>query len=86
MPLLSTWLSFQRSILVISKHTRLITRATGIEIILIVLILFFSISVFNIIGAVGAAIAYVIGRIGANFSLLHFQIKYKNNQQGYNSI
>lgn len=78
MPLLSTWLSFQRSILVVSKKTNIITRAAAIEIIILIAVLIITVSMANVIGAVGAALAYIIGKLASNLYLWPHQRRFKN--------
>ncbi len=73
LPGLSVWISFQRSLLVNTRNTAPISRATAIEVILITLFLFIAIKYLHIIGAVAAVLAYTLGRIGANLYLLPFQ-------------
>ncbi|GAB4369589.1 MAG: hypothetical protein Kow0042_11420 [Calditrichia bacterium] len=69
MPGLTVLLSFQRAVLVNARNTRPITFATLIEVGGIVLVLFFLTSVLDLIGAVAAAIALVLGRLAANIYL-----------------
>jgi hypothetical protein len=70
LPGLTVWISFQRSILICGKKTGPITWATLVEVMLIVVVLFASISYFNAIGVVATALAYMIGRFGANLYLI----------------
>ncbi len=65
-PGLTVLISFQRAILVNHKKTTPITIATGLEISIIFLSLFLTIKGFNLVGAVAAAIALVVGRLSAN--------------------
>ena len=65
MPGLSVLVSFQRSILVAFKNTSPITPATAIEVIGILIVLYLCISGFDLVGAVAAMIAFIIGRLGA---------------------
>ncbi len=69
-PGLSALLSFQRAILVIRGITNAITVATLIEVGSVVFIMWLAISQFNAVGAVAAAAALLIGRIGANLYLV----------------
>ncbi len=69
LPALSVYLSFQRSFLVNEHKTYAISHSTFIELSGIVLILLFSIFIFHIPGAVGAAKAYFGGRIVSNIYL-----------------
>ncbi len=74
LPAMSTLLSFQRSILVNSKKTRTVSLATGMEVLVILLVLSLGIFHFNMIGAVAAYAALVIGRATSN-SYQHVVIK-----------
>jgi hypothetical protein len=69
LPGLTVLISFQRAILVKNEKTAPITIATSIEVVAIFAILFVAIAVFNPIGAVAAAIAYISGRLFANIYL-----------------
>jgi len=75
LPLLTLYISFQRSILVHTKNTSPVKWASAIEILLIVLVLSLTIFIFSVPGAIGAAIAYLVGRICANIFLVPYQIK-----------
>lgn len=70
MPALTVFLSFQRSVLVVAKHTQPITWATIIEVGGIVLMLMAGIGWFDWVGAVAATSAFILGRLGANVYLL----------------
>ena len=65
-PALSVLISFQRAIMVNSKKTTPITIATAIEVTSIIGILYLTIHVFGLIGAIGAAISLMLGRLLAN--------------------
>ena len=67
-------ISWQRAVLVKSQYTKPITWATFIEVVGIIFVLYFAISYFDLVGAVAAIIALVIGRIGAN---IYLQFHYK---------
>lgn len=75
MPALSVLISFQRAIMVNSKKTTPITIATAIEVLSIIAILFMTIQVFGLIGAIGAAISLMLGRLLANSYLFNSCIK-----------
>ncbi len=62
-------LSFQRAVLVNAKKTGPITLATVIEVGTILIVLLIAILWFDLIGAVAAAIALLIGRAATNFYL-----------------
>jgi hypothetical protein len=66
LPFLSVLLSFQRAILVYGRTTRPITWTSVIEVIGIAVILFFSIKLFDMVGAVAATTALLLGRMGGN--------------------
>jgi hypothetical protein len=68
-PGLTAILSFQRAVMVVRGTTDGITWATLIEVVGTVGILWISISHFDAIGAIAAAAALLIGRIGANLYL-----------------
>jgi hypothetical protein len=68
-PGLTVLLSFQRAILVVRNTTKGITWATIIEVVGVVAVLWIGITTFDAIGAVAAAAALLIGRIGANVYL-----------------
>lgn len=71
LPSLTVLISFQRAILVKNEKTTPITIATSIEVVAIFTILFVAIGVFNPVGALAAAIAYVLGRLSANLYLFN---------------
>ena len=62
-PAFTVLISFQRAILVKTKITKQITYGTAIEFIGIILVLAICIHYFDLVGAVAATIAFVIGRI-----------------------
>jgi Na+-driven multidrug efflux pump len=68
-PGLAVLLSFQRAVLVHAKRTMPVTMATAIEVVGIVLVLSAGIFVWNAVGVVAAAVALLLGRIGANVFL-----------------
>ncbi|MCK5376144.1 MAG: hypothetical protein KAJ97_03620, partial [Acidobacteria bacterium] len=69
-PGLTALLSFQRAIMVVRNTTNGITWATIIEVVGVVAVLWIAISRFDAIGAVAAAAALLLGRIGANLFLV----------------
>ena len=69
-PGLTALLSFQRAIMVVHNTTNGITWATIIEVVGVVAVLWIAISHFDAIGAVAAAAALLLGRIGANLFLV----------------
>jgi len=66
LPGLTVLISLQRAILVKNAKTTAITLATSIEVLTIFFLLFISIVLFNLIGAIAAALAIMIGRLFAN--------------------
>jgi hypothetical protein len=69
LPALTLLLSFQTAVLVDSHNTNPITLSTLIEFTGILLAIFIFIRIWNFPGAVAAAIAFMIGRLGANLYL-----------------
>jgi Na+-driven multidrug efflux pump len=69
-PLTTVWINFQRSLLVSVRKTKPITYATLIEVTGVVLILMITIKYFDLIGVTAAVVAYLIGRIAADFYLI----------------
>jgi hypothetical protein len=69
MPGLTALLSFQRAVAVVRRTTDAITWATIIEVVGVVFVLWFATTRLNAVGAVAAAAALLIGRIGANLYL-----------------
>ena len=69
-PALTVLLCFQRAMLVNHKATRHITWATGIEVGGVIAVLAIGIFGLGAVGLVAAAVALVIGRLGANLYLL----------------
>ncbi len=80
LPGLTVLLSFQCSILVNAKHTGPILRSTAIEVGLMALFLFASISYLDLVGVVAAALAYTLGRMAANLYLLPHQLRALKNR------
>ncbi len=70
LPALSILLAFQRAMLVNLRTTRFITWATLIEVVGIWLVLVLAIGRLDLVGAVAASLALVLGRLGANLYLL----------------
>lgn len=69
LPALSILMSFQRSLLINARNTTPISWATALELSMIIGILWLSTYHFEMIGAVGAALALLIGRLAANLYL-----------------
>lgn len=70
LPGLTFLISVQRAIQVYARNTSPLTLATVIEVVGIIVILFVGIKVFDLIGVLAAAIAYVSGRFLANIYLI----------------
>ncbi len=70
LPALEYLLSFQRARLIVGRRTRLVTLATAIEAGCLAMALFLSVRTFDLVGALAAAIAVMIGRLAANTFLL----------------
>jgi hypothetical protein len=66
LPLLEYVLSIQRARWILAHRTGVITVATAIEAGGLALVLFATIGMFDMVGAVGGAIAMIVGRIAAN--------------------
>jgi len=66
MPGLTVLLSFQRAMLVVHKYNTPITIATGLEVSMIIAILFLTTRYFDLIGITAAALALITGRLLAN--------------------
>jgi hypothetical protein len=71
MPGLSVMLSFQRAIQVASRETAHLTWATVLEVLGIVTVLFILTFYVNLIGAIAATTALLLGRIFANLYLIN---------------
>ena len=71
MPALEVLLSFQRSQLVHARRTATITWATVVEVTAIVGVLTVAVTGFDLVGAVAAAFALLLGRTAANLFLLN---------------
>lgn len=70
MPLISVWLSFQRSVMVSVHRTVHVTIATIIEVFFIMSTLFVLVSYVDLPGAIAAAISLLAGRMGSNLYLI----------------
>ncbi len=66
LPGLTVLISLQRALLINNKKTKSITIASSIEVICISIMLLVSIVTFNLIGAIAATAALVVGRLLAN--------------------
>ena len=70
LPGLTFLISVQRAIQVYARNTSPLTLATVIEVVGIIVVLFVGIKIFDLVGVLAAAIAYVSGRILANIYLI----------------
>lgn len=68
-PALTVFIAFGRAIMVAHKKTTPVTIATAVEVTVIFSVLFFTIHVLDLIGAVGAAIGILTGRFLADVYL-----------------
>lgn len=77
MPALTTLLSWQRSFLVKAGCTYPITIATGLEVFILMLVLYVGINLWGMVGINAAAFALLLGRISANIYLFipYYRIK-----------
>ena len=80
-PGLAVLLSFQRAVLVHAKKTMSVTIATVIEVVGIVTILGAGVFYFDAVGAVVAALALLLGRVGANVYLSPILCRKNNNKE-----
>ncbi len=71
MPFFSVLLSFQRSIMVYGRHTRPVTVACAVEVVGILAVLFVGIHVLDLVGAVAATTALLLGRLAGNAYLFY---------------
>jgi hypothetical protein len=69
-PALTILISIQRGLLVLSKNTKPVTIGTTTEFVTIIVTLLILINFLNVVGAVAAAVGFVIGRIAANYYLM----------------
>ena len=65
-PALTVWISFQRAMLVNDKKTKFITQGTAIEFIMITLVMYTTVNIFYLPGAVAATTSFIVGRLAAN--------------------
>jgi hypothetical protein len=70
MPGLSVLLSFQRSILVATRETSPLTWATVLEVVGIIIVIAAGILYLDMIGAIAATTALIVGRLAANTYLI----------------
>jgi progressive ankylosis protein len=70
-PILSLQLAYQRAILVFGRATRSVTLSTILEVVTIVLVLYFTIHVLNWIGVIAAVTALLAGRVVGNAYMMY---------------
>jgi hypothetical protein len=80
-PGLAVLLSFQRAVLVHAKRTMPVTVATVIEVMGITAVLGAGIFVFDTVGAVAAALALLLGRLGANAYLTPILLRKRSENE-----
>jgi hypothetical protein len=68
-PALEYVVSFQRARWILDHRTAVVTIATGVETVTLAVTLFVALSVFDVTGAVGGAIALLAGRVAASLYL-----------------
>lgn len=66
LPATSAYISFQRSLLVVTGHTAPISVATAIEVSVIIAVMLVAIGPLNAVGVIAAAASVVIGRLCSN--------------------
>ncbi len=76
MPALAVLVNVQRGLLVYHHRTKVITLGTAIEFGVIVLVAILTIGAFDMIGAIGAVISFLVGRIAVNF-YFEYELKRK---------
>lgn len=70
LPALTILISLQRGLLVLSKNTKPVTMGTTTEFVTIVITLLVLINFLDVVGAIAAAIGFVVGRLAANYYLM----------------
>jgi Na+-driven multidrug efflux pump len=78
-PALTVLISIQRGVLVAAKNTKPITAGTVTEFVTIVIMLMILISNMNLVGAVAAVIAIIMGRLASNIYLMHSTVRSLKN-------
>ena len=69
LPVLTVIQSLQRAVMVHSRRTAPVTWATGLEVFVVALVLVVTILWLDLVGAVAAAVALMVGRLAANLAL-----------------
>jgi len=78
-PALTVLISIQRGVLVAARNTKPITGGTITEFVTIVIIMMILISNINLVGAVAAVIALVMGRLASNIYLMYPMVRSLKN-------
>ncbi len=78
-PALTVLISIQRGVLVAAKNTRPITGGTIAEFVMIVIVMMILISNMNMVGAVAAVIALILGRLASNIYLMRSTVRSLKN-------
>jgi Na+-driven multidrug efflux pump len=78
-PALTVLISVQRGVLVAAKNTRPITGGTVTEFVTIVIVMMILISNMNLVGAVAAVIALILGRLASNIYLMRSTVRSLKN-------
>jgi hypothetical protein len=73
-PALDYLLSFQRALLVLARRTRMITAATAIEAMTILVVLLIAVRWLDLVGALAAGVAMLVGRVAGN-AFLYVAVK-----------
>ena len=68
-PALTVLLCFQRAVLVCENNTEPITWGTIVEFTMIIIVMFVSINLLSLVGAIAATSSFIIGRIAVNIYL-----------------
>ena len=69
LPVLTVIQSLQRAVMVHARRTAPVTWATGVEVFVVALVLVVTILWLDLVGAVAAAVALMVGRLAANLAL-----------------
>lgn len=78
-PALTVLISIQRGVLVAARNTKPITGGTITEFVTIVIIMMILISNINLVGAVAAVIALIMGRLASNIYLMYPMVRSLKN-------
>ncbi|MFO7655207.1 MAG: hypothetical protein R6X25_15515 [Candidatus Krumholzibacteriia bacterium] len=70
LPALTVLLSWQRSLLIVTRRTAPVTAASAAEVAGIVLVLLVAVHGLEMVGATAAAVAFLVGRLAGNVTLI----------------